>query len=207
MLYIFDKINLLSDDFPENKMSFLSEKRRNKVKKIKSPHGKKASAVVYLLLRLALRDIYGINEILEFDFTKTGKPVLQNYPNIHFSLSHSFNVAVCAVSDKEIGVDVQQISNIKEKVAKRVLADKEFSGFINSLSPDEYFCDIWTKKESFLKLTGQGIATELREIRAEDIKDIRTFKENDYFYSVCGAEATDIEVKHISITDLIDAQF
>jgi len=201
MLYIFDGIDLLSDNFPGSKADFLSEERRKKVNKLRFNKSKKASAAAYLLLRIALKENYGINEAVEFSYGEKGKPLLKDYPLIHFSLSHSANTVACAVADFEVGVDVQQITEVKDKVAKRVLTDDEYSKYKDSLAPDEYFCEIWTIKESFLKKTGQGITKELREISADDIKNKKVYKGKDYFCCVCGKEQQSIQIKFIGRED------
>jgi len=201
MLYIFDKINLLDDDFPERNASLLSEERKTKFRRLRSSENKKASVSVYLLLRLALLKEFGITDIVEFSYAKNRKPFLRNFPKIHFNLSHSQDVAACVISDVEVGVDVQQIRNVKENVAKRVLTDKEFDEYKSAQSQNEYFCKIWTIKESFLKWSGQGITTELRDIEAETLTDIETFRGENYFCSVCGVVLKETQLKYIGRED------
>jgi len=194
MLYIFDEMDSLDDGFMERVMPLLSEERQEKIKRLRSPLSKKASAVVYLLLRLALAELYGINEAVVFGYAKNEKPVLRDYRHIHFNLSHCKNAAACVVCDSEVGVDVQHISPVTDKVARRVLTEKEFKAFISSDFRDEFFCETWTIKESFIKKTGQGITTELRGIEAENVADRMTFKGRGYFCCVCGAK---MQIKHV----------
>ena len=206
MLYIFDKIDLMDDDIPQNLMSLLSNERKMKVDRLRSAQNKKASAIAYILLRIALFDLYEIDEPVEFDIAAKGKPSLKNHPSIFFNLSHSKNIAVCAVSNYEIGVDVQQISPVMDKVAKRVLTEKEYAIFKSSREPDDYFCEVWTIKESFLKMTGHGLTKELHEISADSIVDKMIYKGNSYFCSVCGKESRNIKIKHIG-RDEIERNF
>jgi len=206
MLYIFDEIDLLDDDFPENVSDLLSIERREKVQRLSKIHGKKASAVVYLLLRLTLKDIYGINEIIEFDYNSMQKPYLQKYPQIFFNFSHSHNAGACAAASYEIGVDVQQIVVVKENVARRVLTVDEFSTFKSVENPNEYFCKAWTIKESYLKLTGQGISDELRDISVVGIQDKMIYRGRDYFCCVCGSGAKAMQIKHIGRDDFEQLQ-
>lgn len=194
MLYIFDEMDKIDDDFLGSLAALLSKERNAKLKRLQSPQGKKASALAYLLLRFALSDIYEINEAARFDYLEKGKPVLRDYPHIHFNLSHSKNAVACAVSDVPVGVDVQHVAPIADKVAKRVLTASEYAKFKDSLTPDEYFCELWTIKESFLKQMGIGIATDLRNIEAENIKNKMIFKGSDYFCCVCGPK---MQIKHV----------
>ena len=201
MLYIVDGIDLFGDNFNKQMELFLSEQRCDKIKKLRFVKSKNVSAASYLLLRIALRDLYSINEVLEFEFTEKGKPMLKKYPHIHFNLSHSGDIATCAVSNEDVGVDVQMVKPVKDSVAKRVLTAEEYAGFKNAMNPDEYFCEMWATKESYLKLTGQGISDELREISAEDIQDKMVYRGADYFCCVCGAGAETIQIKHIGRDD------
>jgi len=202
MLYVFDEVELLSDDFPERKMSLLSVERREKVQRIRFQNGKKESATAYLLLRMALLEVYGIDEIVEFDYLDMGKPLLKDFPQIYFNISHTKGIAACAVSDFEVGVDVQIIRPVTDKASNRVLTEAEYAEFKNAQNPDEYFCEIWAIKESCMKKTGQGMAAVFRKLPVGDIIDIKVFKEKNYFCSVCGASALNMQIKHIRRNDI-----
>jgi len=198
MLYIFDEMNKLDDDIPESMKSMLSDERLEKIHKLRSPLNKKVSVVAYLLLRLALLEGYCINEAVEFEYAKKGKPLLKKYPHIHFNISHSKNTAACVVSDVEVGVDVQNIAPVADAVAKRVLTSDEYNSFKSSPVPDEYFCEVWTIKESFLKKTGRGLTTKLGNLPAKEVKDRMIYKGIDYICCVCGP---DMKIKHIRRED------
>jgi len=188
MLYICEESDLLDDDFINSCKSLLSAQRLEKLNRIKSPGNRQASFAAYLSLRLALEEKYDINDAAVFDFADNGKPVLRDHPHIHFSLSHSENLAVCAVADVPVGVDAQKIKCIKDNVARRVLSDNEYDCFKSSDAPDEYFCELWTIKESYVKLTGHGIAVDFRKLPADDIKDKTVLRGKDYFCCVCKTE-------------------
>jgi len=202
MLYIFDDVELLSDEFTESKMSLLSVERREKVRRIRFQNGKKESTVAYLLLRIALNEVYGIDKIVEFDYLDMGKPILRDFPQIYFSLSHTKGVAACVVSDFEVGVDVQIIRPVTDKAANRVLTEVEYTEFKAAKNPDEFFCKIWAVKESCMKKTGQGMAAAFKKLPVKDINDINVFREKDYFCSVCGTSALNMQVKYIRRDDL-----
>jgi len=202
MLYIINKLELSENNFSESMIPLLSPQRYQKVSKLRSSIGKNASAAVYLLLRFALREVYDINEPVEFEIASKGKPVLKNHPRIHFNLSHSKGVAACVIADFEVGVDVQNIRSVSGKTAKRVLTAEEYEAFLTSSYPDEYFCKIWTIKESYVKMTGQGLTTELGDLSAEKISNIYAFRGDDYYCSVCGLETSVEKVRKIGREDL-----
>jgi len=196
-MYIFDKIELLDEDFADGMFSLLSAERRLKVQRLRPGIGRNASAVAYLLLRLALREVYNINEPVEFRYASKGKPALRNFSQIFFNLSHSKGAAVCSVAGFEVGVDVQRIRRVTDRTAKRVLSPLEFEEFKASDNTDEYFCKLWAIKESYLKMTGQGITSEVRDVLVDDIKNVFSFEENGYYYSVCGSSKPLTDVKRI----------
>ncbi|MCL2820437.1 MAG: 4'-phosphopantetheinyl transferase superfamily protein [Oscillospiraceae bacterium] len=198
MLLIFDNLNNLEDDFCSDFKSLLSVQRITKINGIKSQAGKNASAAVYLLLRLGLLRMYGINKAVDFEFVNHKKPILPEFPGIFFNLSHTKNTAACAISYTDVGVDVEYVRPVSDKLAKRVLTKNEYKDFIASSNKDEYFCKIWTIKESFLKKTGDGITKELSDISAAELEEIQTYKGDDYFCSVCGLK---MEILHIGRED------
>lgn len=83
-----------------------------------------------MLLRNGLKKWYGWNlteeeleEALEED--KYGKPHFKSCDSIHFNISHCEGMVVCALSDQEIGIDVEKIQNFTESMAKKILTEKE----------------------------------------------------------------------------------
>ena len=77
-----------------------------------------------------------------------------------FNLSHSGNFVGCALHDREIGLDIQKLTEPRESLIRRVCTQEEL---IFLKSPQD-FCRIWAMKESAVKLTGEGITGNFREI-------------------------------------------
>ncbi|MDR2589743.1 MAG: 4'-phosphopantetheinyl transferase superfamily protein [Oscillospiraceae bacterium] len=204
MLYVFDDIDCLGDSFFTRVDSLLSNQRREKAQKYKSVKEQNASIAVFLLLRLALKEQYGINEAVEFGYNSkenVSKPYLIDYPEIHFNLSHCKTAVACAVLDIEVGVDVQHITTISETVAKRVLTDNEYKGFKKSKKPNEYFTKIWTIKESYVKKTGQGIVADFSKIIADDLLDKTIYKSKNY---ICCITQKNADIKLIKYEEIFD---
>ena len=83
-------------------------------------------------------------------FGAHGKPEFVDCP-LHFSLSHSGNLAAALISDVPCGVDVERV---RPEVALRLRA--------RCLSPEEQrrgldFFECWTRKECIGKLNGAGM--------------------------------------------------
>ncbi|MCL2248487.1 MAG: 4'-phosphopantetheinyl transferase superfamily protein [Oscillospiraceae bacterium] len=199
MLYIFDEVDKLSGNFHIRYAPYLSQERIEKIGRLKSASSKELSAVVYLLLRYALVAQYGIDEQVIFEYGKNEKPCLRSYPEIHFNLSHTANAVACVVSGSPIGVDIQRITTVSDKVARRVLADGEYTEYLKSDSPDEFFCRVWAIKESVLKQTGQGISAEFKDIIADELVDITLYRGDGYY---CCVTESDSIVKKVGFETL-----
>ncbi len=90
------------------------------------------------------------------------KPYFQDYPQIHFNISHCDRLVACGFSDRELGVDVEDIGPFRESIFRRVLTPGE-KDFLLQFQADqqkyqEYFYRFWTLKESRIKEAGLGLA-------------------------------------------------
>ncbi len=110
------------------------------------------------LLQKAFLDTAGI-EITEDMIKKSpsGKPYIENTPYC-FSISHCDGLAVCALSEYETGVDCERIRAVKPRVIKRCYNDTEAEYIRTSGNPDGAFTALWTLKESYVKMTGEGVS-------------------------------------------------
>lgn len=85
----------------------------------------------------------------------------------HFNLSHSEEF-VCAVFDwDEIGVDIQRMRPLQNmRLADRYFSEREREALASCADPEEkerLFYRIWVRKESYAKLTGEGIAAVVEQ--------------------------------------------
>ncbi|MSU21874.1 MAG: 4'-phosphopantetheinyl transferase superfamily protein [Pedosphaera sp.] len=105
---------------------------------------------------------------LAFCYNPQGKPSLATPLQIHFNLAHSHNLALYAITRRrEIGVDIERVrpvSGMKEIVQRFFCAAE--ATHILSLPEEqkaEGFFNCWTRKEAYLKATGEGIAEALNQ--------------------------------------------
>ncbi|MBR5527788.1 MAG: 4'-phosphopantetheinyl transferase superfamily protein [Clostridia bacterium] len=73
-----------------------------------------------------------------------------------FSLSHTNGIIAAAVSDSECGVDVEVFvsGRMKESIAKKILAPKEYEEYsvCEADARERYLLKMWTRKESYFKM-------------------------------------------------------
>lgn len=106
---------------------------------------------------------------IKFAFSPRGKPSLAAHPELHFNLAHSGDLALIAVSRLgPLGVDVEHLRDFKdaEAIANRFFSTGESAG-LHALPAElrtAAFFHLWTRKEAWLKATGEGIGNSLREV-------------------------------------------
>lgn len=102
-----------------------------------------------------------------------GKPVPQA-GNAAFSLAHAGGFVLCAVSEEKIrlGIDAESVDRISAQRALQ-MAGRFFSASEAARVTDaESFLYLWTRKEAYVKYTGQGIHGDLRKVPTADGEDV-----------------------------------
>lgn len=112
--------------------------------------------LAFILLRVALLTEYNFCEMPLFEVRTSGKPYLKNKPEVFFNLSHCKKGVACAVSDCEVGVDIQDYVDYKESTALYFMSREEQLQ-AKAQNPRAEFTRLWTLKESYGKYTGMGI--------------------------------------------------
>ncbi len=105
-------------------------------------------------------------DTLTISRSSRGKPFLPTLPGWHISVTHSGKWFICAFSQMQIGIDLQEHSLLPGetgqqaldrylKIARRFFHPME-ADYV-ALAPQDNFFPVWTAKESFVKYTGQGM--------------------------------------------------
>lgn len=94
-----------------------------------------------------------------------GKPYFRENLGIHFNISHSGAYGACALSFIPCGLDIQEVRKVPgRKMQERVLSREEQEVVQKEENQAEAFCRFWARKESFLKLSGDGITRSMRDL-------------------------------------------
>lgn len=142
--------------FSEGMKRLPFKERRERLLRFRMEKDRALSLGAGLLLKKSLREFGAVDLTLREN--EHGKPYLARHNDIHFNLSHSGTIAVCAVSDCPVGVDTEQPQQCREGVARRFFTKDEVDYVRNREDRDKAFIKIWVRKESYLKLLGLGLS-------------------------------------------------
>lgn len=166
-----------------------------------------------ILIRSLICNSYGFkNDDIYFLENEFGKPYFTGVKDLHFNISHSGEWIVCAIDSNPIGIDVEEINDIDLCIAHRFFTMEEHRDLmeLDEKYRLDYFFDLWTLKESYIKAQGKGMSIPLDSFsirkRGNDISIKGTDKtfyfkqyevESNYKLSVCAMNnyfPTDINI-------------
>ena len=109
---------------------------------------------------------------LEFKIGSHGKPALTGPAalcGLHFNLTHSEDLMLLAVTRAaNVGVDVERIRPMNDAtdLVERFFSTRESAAFrkVPAARQPEAFFNLWTRKEAWLKATGEGIGSLLNRV-------------------------------------------
>ena len=146
----------------------------------------------------------------EFNFSlfkksETGKPYLEG-ERIKFNISHCHGFAICVFGYQEIGIDVEKNAPINYNNFTMAFNPKEID--IMKKEGVDKFYEFWTKKESILKATGEGIATSLKKIDSSQDQIVygrKTFRISKHFFddkfcSIAYTSPSEKDIKLLEVT-------
>ena len=179
--YLFDVSSLNDDSF--NKLLLSVKKyRRDKIEKLGLKESKYLSLGVELLIRKACED-FGVNYLdEEIVIGEYGKPSFKN-SKYFFNTSHSGKYALCVISDVEVGCDIEEIKDYKQRVAERFFTEKENNYLRITNDKEALFYRFWTLKESYIKCIGKGFGMSLQSFELDnDGNDIIIKGQDNYSF-------------------------
>ena len=163
----------------------ISEQRREQALKFKFEQGQRLCVLAYQLLKEGLQKEYGITDNPIFEYNKHGKPSIVGHPEIYFNLSHCKEAAICVISDKPIGVDVESIREFKDSLVNYTMNDEEKAEMASSSNPAATFIRLWTMKEATSKLIGTGITNDVKSLIDTTKYKYNTTEKESYIYTIC----------------------
>ena len=216
MLYeIFDHMHLCTDEAVREMLPLVSEQRRQQALRYSHTFGRFCCLKSYLMLLELLSAVYPELDTSkpEFGYTAQGKPFLLARPDIHFSISHTKNAILVAISDAPIGVDIEAFRSPSAALIARTMNATEQAAIAASAAtaasaasaatmepsgtPEALFSAIWTRKEAVLKLRGTGIEGDLKHVLSgSEAIFTRIFPRKSYAFSIAQQSISPFEILH-----------
>jgi 4'-phosphopantetheinyl transferase len=130
---------------------------------------------------------------LKRKYNKYGKPYIKN-EKIQFNISHSGDFLILAISNKyDLGIDLEQYDcNVTLNELGQIVFSLSEQLFINN--DINNFYKLWTKKESLIKLYGDGFFsnnlqnTQLNLDNTQQLDNLVIYHSNlfnNYSFAIC----------------------
>lgn len=143
----------LSDSERDAIMPLLPPARRERLLRAEGTEKQREPLCAYLILCLALRQKCGWKSLPEVALSRLGKPYFPGHPDVHFNISHSSGAVLVGVSDQELGVDIERIRPVGQRMMVRMA----------HVSTEEAFFKSWVRREARAKRSGDGVGTMMRD--------------------------------------------
>ena len=170
----------------EDILKYLSEEEIAKANRYKIEDDKIRSLLSSYLLKYVLKD----NNVDNYNIivNEFGKPYLEGN-KFYFNISHSHDFVVCAISNKEVGIDIEKVRPVNELVLNKCFTNEE-KDFVKN---EQDFIKVWTLKESYIKHIGTGLKTKLNSFSVISNQNLNrlndlmftSLKVEDYQMSIC----------------------
>jgi 4'-phosphopantetheinyl transferase len=194
---------IIDEDLFQKLLTLVAADKQERIKRFYRRADAQRALFGELLIRVLLMQSENLsNSDISFTATEFGKPALTNFPGIHFNISHSGSWVVCATDTTEVGIDVEQISEMDLSVSENVFCAVEHQAIITCNNPTDKFFQYWALKESYIKLIGKGLSQPLNsfgialhdnnvihlEINGSHVKDVyfkQYHPDKNYHMAVC----------------------
>ncbi|MBQ8743117.1 MAG: hypothetical protein IJZ03_07080 [Clostridia bacterium] len=156
-VFLVDTHKTELDTMLEQYRSFISADRMKKIIRLAHMSDKKLSFAAEMALCFAMKSFSLPFSPTQYRYDQWGKPYIENAEDVFISISHSGYLAACAIARFPIAVDVLETDYyIASSFQKKVVGPKD-------LIPESKhdLLSLWTKKESYVKLTGRGLRTSM----------------------------------------------
>ena len=105
---------------------------------------------------LLLEKLYG-HPLPEIRRTERGKPYFIDSP-LHFSISHTKKHVFCALSDRPVGIDAEEIDrDIRLSLSEKILSPGELIQYQQAEDKRLALLTFWVLKEAAAKCSGEGL--------------------------------------------------
>lgn len=182
-VYAIELKSPIQDSLFHQFLQFVGKEKEERVLKFRRREDAERTLIGDVFIRTVICNQFHLeNRDLKFEVNDYGKPFVQNIPDFHYNISHSGKWIACAVDISPLGIDVETIRPIDFSIAERFFSKTEYKDLMEKQEEErlEYFYDLWTLKESYIKARGKGLSLPLDSFSIRKNKTgITIIKEND----------------------------
>lgn len=168
-------------------LPLLDAHRQAKIRTLQTLDKKAQSTVAGLVLT----SVFGKDAA--YQYADRGKPYLAD-GSAFFSLSHCGKWVALAVSDTEIGFDLQSASPIRPAVLQRCFTQEEQAWIGDNA---DRFIQLWVRKEAYAKYTGHGLSAPFKECTPDSTVPFTEGVWEQTQYALFGDNTINIQVLNI----------
>jgi len=155
------KLNIHMDNCRlERVLPYLSEDTVERIRKFRRWEDVIRTVFSHLLVKYMIQKKTGLDWThIIIGRTQYGKPYVKHNTGLHFNVSHSGEYAVVAVSDMPVGIDIEEIKPVDFYALRNFFTKGEFDTLMLTEPAKRlnYFYELWTLKESYIKALGKGL--------------------------------------------------
>lgn len=175
------------------------KERDDEIRNAQNIKVKKQKYFVWKLLEHAIEDTFGLDiKDLKIEKKDSGKWVCDK---CYFSLSHSEDIVAVALSNSEVGVDIERIRPIKESAIIKTLTDseKEQLSKITPSARQRFLLEKWSQKESIFKFSNQEnfLPSKIDTSKASVLSKFVILDNKELVLSIASENIWDIDIKEI----------
>jgi phosphopantetheine--protein transferase-like protein len=175
------------------------KERDDEIRNAQNIKVKKQKYFVWKLLEHAIKDTFGLDiKDLKIEKKDSGKWVCDK---CYFSLSHSEDIVAVALSNSEVGVDIERIRPIKENAIIKTLTDseKEQLSKITPSAKQRFLLEKWSQKESIFKFSNQEnfLPSKIDTSKASVLSKFVILDNKELVLSIASENIWDIDIKEI----------
>lgn len=204
-------------------LSKIAKEKQKGIQRYVSRKDALRSLVADILIRWIIITNYHIpNQQIQFEKNPYGKPYIKGLQRFHFNVSHSGHWVVAITDRQPVGIDIEQILPIDFQLVNHSFSRTEIDDFDQKKEEDKlsYFYDLWSLKESYIKMTGRGLSIPLNSFTCRIINKQCLFLssyeqkpvyfkqyeiDSNYRLSVCQQHSQFVEhMQQIPLETLID---
>lgn len=193
----------INEELYNNARCFVTADRLKKTDNLAEHSDRVLSVMSEFILLYYLHIHYGIH-ISKFSKNCMGKPYMASGELIKFNISHTQNIVSVAISEQNIGIDVETSLSATEKQIIQLIdfcfSEKE-KLYVNfgELGYEQRFFEVWTRREAYFKCLGCGLLIKNNKKNISEDFYFIGIRYKNYTISVCSEQEMNVDLHLIDV--------